>query len=222
MNALQERLGYRFHGDRLLKAALTHPSFAAEHRAEHYQRLEFLGDAVLELVASRFLYDGYPGADEGELTRLRAERVREESLAQAARRLELGAHIRLSAGEARCHGADKPSILSDVLEAIIGAMYLDGGLEVAEAFVRREVLSQEPPAAARDAKSQLQEELQKSGRFPEYEMVASEGPPHAPVCTYRVRIDGAVVGEGRGASKQAAQQAAAKNALESGGWAGGA
>src|SRR5699024_1282024 len=99
-------------------------------------------------------------------------------------------------------------------------MYLDGGLAAAESFVRREVLSQEPPAAARDAKSQLQEELQKSGRLPEYEMVSVEGPPHAPVFTYRVRIDGAVAGEGHGASKQAAQQAAAQSALESGHGAG--
>ena len=222
MNELQDRLGYRFHEGRLLQAALTHPSFAAEHRAEHYQRLEFLGDAVLGLIASRFLYDLHPEAEEGELTRMRAERVREESLALVARRMDLGAYIRLSAGEARCHGAEKPSILSDVLEAVIGAMYLDGGLAVAESFVRREVLSQEPPAAARDAKSQLQEALQKSGRLPEYELVSVEGPPHAPVFTYRVRIDGAVVGEGQGASKQAAQQAAAQSALKSGHGAGGA
>ena len=166
MNELQDRLGYRFHEGRLLQAALTHPSFAAEHRAEHYQRLEFLGDAVLELIASRFLYDLHPEAEEGELTRMRAERVREESLALVAQRMDLGAYIRLSAGEARCHGAEKPSILSDVLEAVIGAMYLDGGLAAAESFVRREVLSQEPPAAARDAKSQLHEAVHQSGRWP--------------------------------------------------------
>lgn len=220
MNELQKRLGYSFRDERLLKAALTHPSYAAEHRAEHYQRLEFLGDAVLELVASRFLYDAHTDAGEGELTRLRAERVREESLAQAAQRMELGGCIRLSAGEARCGGADKPSILSDVLEAVIGAMYLDGGLPVAERFIRREVLSQQPPVSARDAKSSLQEELQKSGRLPEYELISAEGPPHAPVFTYRVRIGGEIAGEGHGASKQAAQQAAAQDALERRGLAG--
>jgi len=211
---VQEKLGYTFRNEALLQAALTHPSYAAEHRAEHYQRLEFLGDAVLELVSSRFLYEAFPKKSEGELTRMRAARVREESLAQAARRLELSGQIRLSQGEKRSGGADKPSILSDVIEAIIGAIYLDGGLECAEMLIHREILSQELPESVRDAKSRLQEVLQQSGKMPVYELILAEGPSHAPTFAFRVCVDGKAIGEGRGSSKQAAQQAAAKDALE--------
>ena len=211
---VQQKLGYTFRNEALLQAALTHPSFSAENRAEHYQRLEFLGDAVLELVCSRFLYDQYPKLSEGALTRMRAERVREESLAQAARRLELNRNIRLSLGEIRCGGADKPSILADVTEAIIGAIYLDGGLEEARKFIDREILSQELPESVKDAKSRLQELLQKTGRAPVYELISAEGPSHAPVFEFSACVDGKPIGRGCGTSKQAAQQAAAKDALE--------
>jgi len=214
MEALQKRLGYSFQNAALLQTALTHPSYAAERRADHYQRLEFLGDAVLELVSSRFLYEQFPQVGEGQLTRMRAARVCEQSLAQAARRIGLSGEIRLSIGERRTGGAEKPSILSDVLEAVIGAMYLDGGLEAAERLIRKEILSQTPPEAVKDAKSSLQEALQQDGRMPSYEAVSVEGPPHAPTFTYRVSVGGDVIGEGRGASKQAAQQAAARDALD--------
>ena len=131
MERLQEKLGYRFRDRTLLTTALTHPSFGSDHHVAHYQRLEFLGDAVLELVVSQYLYQSLPDMPEGTLTRMRAHAVREEALFQAARRLELGRLVRLSVGEERTGGREKPSILADVAEAVFAAVYLDGGLEAA-------------------------------------------------------------------------------------------
>ena len=135
MERLQEKLGYRFRDRTLLTTALTHPSFGSDHHVAHYQRLEFLGDAVLELVVSQYLYQSLPDMPEGTLTRMRAHAVREEALFQAARRLELGRLVRLSVGEERTGGREKPSILADVAEAVFAAVYLDGGLEAARRVI---------------------------------------------------------------------------------------
>lgn len=217
MEKFLQNLGYTFHNAQLLTTALTHPSYGSDHHTSHYQRMEFLGDAVLELAISRYLYEELPHVAEGRLTRIRAALVREETLAEAARRLDMGRLIRLSVGEERSGGREKNSILSDVMEAVIAAVYLDGGLEEATALVYRALAEPLRRVSERsdalDDKSRLQEVLQRMGRMPTYEFISMEGPAHAPTFRYRVLLDGQVLGEGVGNSKQAAQQAAAASAL---------
>ena len=214
---LEARLGHRFENPRLLDTALTHPSFGGDHHVPHYQRLEFLGDAVLELAVSRYLFFELPEVDEGKLTRIRAALVREESLSRAAQRIGLGDFIRLSVGEERSGGRKKPSILADVMEAVLAAVYLDGGFDEAVRIIS-EVLKEElKPEVLKDhldAKSRLQELMQRDGQMPVYEFVAMEGPPHAPLFTYRVLNGTEEMGSGQGTSKQNAQQAAARDALK--------
>ena len=217
MKALCETLGYQFKDMKLLETALTHPSYGGDHHVPHYQRLEFLGDAVLELAISRYLYFEFPQVDEGKLTRLRAGLVREETLCRAARRLQLGSYIRLSVGEDRSGGRDKPSILCDVMEAVLAAVYLDGGFESAVAVIRRALSEDLHPRMLEDildAKSRLQELLQRDGEMPVYEFMSMEGPPHAPLFRYRVTAEGRELGVGDGTSKQNAQQQAARDALK--------
>ena len=216
MKALCKKLGYQFKDMTLLETALTHPSFGGDHHVPHYQRLEFLGDAVLELAISRYLYFEFPEIDEGKLTRIRAGLVREETLCRAAQRLELGSFIRLSVGEDRSGGRMKPSILCDVMEAVLAAVYLDGGFEEAVKVIRlalAEDLHPQMLADHLDAKSRLQEIMQRTGDMPRYEFISMEGPPHAPQFRYRAVVDDRVLGEGAGTSKQHAQQAAARDAL---------
>ena len=216
MNRLCEKLGYTFQDTRLLETALTHPSFGGDHHVPHYQRLEFLGDAVLELAISRYLYFEFPQVDEGKLTRIRAGLVREETLSRAARRLELGRYIRLSVGEDRSGGRDKPSILCDVMEAVLAAVYLDGGFDQAVAVIRRALADDLRPRMLEDhldAKSRLQEILQRDGDMPVYEFISMQGPPHAPLFRYSVTVNGRAIGTGDGTSKQNAQQQAARDAL---------
>ena len=217
MKALCKKLGYTFSDMKLLETALTHPSFGGDHHVPHYQRLEFLGDAVLELAISRYLYFEFPEVDEGKLTRIRAGLVREETLCRAARRLELGRYIRLSVGEDRSGGREKPSILCDVMEAVLAAVYLDGGFDEAVRVIRLALADDLHPTLLEDhldAKSRLQEILQRTGGMPQYDFISMEGPPHAPQFRYSVVLDGQVLGEGTGTSKQNAQQAAARSALK--------
>ena len=216
MKALCKKLGYDFKDEKLLETALTHPSFGGDHHVPHYQRLEFLGDAVLELAISRHLYFEFPEIDEGKLTRIRAGLVREETLCRAAQRLELGRYIRLSVGEDRSGGRTKPSILCDVMEAVLAAVYLDGGFDAAVRVIRLALAEDLHPQMLEDhldAKSRLQEILQRTGEMPKYEFVSMEGPPHAPEFRYRVAVDDRTLGEGAGTSKQHAQQSAARDAL---------
>lgn len=217
MEKLCEKLGYRFKDQKLLVTALTHPSYGGDHHVPHYQRLEFLGDAVLELAVSEYLYSELPEVDEGKLTRIRAAMVREETLCRAAKRIGLGGYIRLSVGEERSGGRNKPSILSDVMEAVFAAVYLDGGFACAVRVIRdvlREELNPKTLEDHLDAKSRLQELMQREGAMPNYEYLSMEGPPHAPVFFYRVCDGVRVLGEGSGSSKQNAQQAAARDALK--------
>lgn len=214
MTDLEARLGHEFRDPALLTSALTHPSF--EGGGAHYQRLEFLGDAVVQLAVSRWLYEQYPDAPEGILTRARAALVKEGTLGGAAARLGLGDEIRMAAGEARSGGREKPSILSDAMEAVIAAIYLDGGCEAAFQAVYRALRG--PLEAGlnddTDYKTRLQECVQGRGMStPVYEEVGRDGPAHDPLFTMRVVVDGAPLAEGRGHSKQSAQQAAAKTAL---------
>ena len=216
MKALCSKLGYTFHDMKLLETALTHPSYGGDHHVPHYQRLEFLGDAVLELAISRYLYFEFPEVDEGKLTRIRAGLVREETLCRAARRLELGRFMRLSVGEDRSGGRDKPSILCDVMEAVLDAVYLDGGFDSAVDVIRRALAEDLRPQMLEDhldAKSRLQEILQRDGDMPIYEFISMEGPPHAPLFRYSVTVNGQTLGIGDGTSKQNAQQEAARSAL---------
>ncbi len=216
MHALCSKLGYTFKDKKLLETALTHPSYGGDHHVPHYQRLEFLGDAVLELAISRHLYFEFPEVDEGKLTRIRAGLVREETLCRAARRLDLGRYIRLSVGEDRSGGREKPSILCDVMEAVLAAVYLDGGFDVAVDVIRKALAEDLHPRFLEDhldAKSRLQEILQRDGGMPQYEFISMEGPPHAPLFRYSVTLDGRTLGTGDGTSKQNAQQEAARAAL---------
>ena len=216
MKTLCTKLGYAFRDIGLLETALTHPSYGGDHHVPHYQRLEFLGDAVLELAISRHLFFEFPEVDEGKLTRIRAGLVREETLCRAARRLELGRYIRLSVGEDRSGGRDKPSILCDVMEAVLAAVYLDGGFDAACDIIRRALGDDLRPDMLEDhldAKSRLQEILQRDGDMPVYDFISMEGPPHAPQFRYSVKLKDRILGEGTGTSKQNAQQNAARDAL---------
>ncbi|MDO4571792.1 MAG: ribonuclease III [Clostridia bacterium] len=215
-----EAIGYRFSDAALLENALTHSSFVKGdgRNASHNERLEFLGDAVLELCVSEHLYRRHPDMQEGQMTRARARLVCEEALYVAACALGLPACLRLSRGEERSGGRDKPSIVSDALEAVIGAVYLDGGLEAARGVIIRRVLSllenARVDAMDRDYKTRLQELVQKDhiGTL-RYELVDTAGPEHSKTFTMRVLLSEREIGLGEGSTKQSAGQAAAKNAL---------
>lgn len=215
---LMNNIGYRFRDAKLLKKALTHSSYALQQHIQDNQRLEFLGDAVLELCVSRRIYEQHPDMKEGQLTRLRALLVRESSLAESAKRFALGDFLRLDHGEQVSGGREKPSILADTMEAVIAAVYLDGGLEAAVGLIDRALVSYDAPSEQdeRDAKSALQEMLQSKGEnAPQYEIICEDGPPHARIFTAQVRSqDGSILGHGKGVSKKRAEQEAAQEALE--------
>ena len=215
-----DRLGYRFRDEGLLRRALTHSSLAVEqHRmGEDNERLEYLGDAVLEHLVSRYLFDAHPEMREGALTRLRSSLVCEGALSAAARRLGLGEYLLLSRGEEQCGGRDKDSILSDVFEAVLAAVYLDGGLEEAQRLVHEYVLSAETlenRSSSKDSKTAFQEMVHADhkGRTIRYELVSESGPDHKKLFTMRVLVDEVEWGVGSGPSKQAAGQAAAQMAM---------
>ena len=221
LNRCMDRLAYRFCDEGLLARALTHSSLATEQRrmGEDNERLEYLGDAVLEFLVSRHLYDAHPEMREGALTRLRSSLVCEGALSAAARRLGLGEFVRLSRGEEQCGGRDKDSILSDAFEAVLAAVYLDGGLEEAQKLVQQYVLSAENlgnRSSSKDSKTAFQELIHADhkGRAIRYELVNESGPDHRKLFTMRVLVDEAEWGVGTGPSKQAAGQAAAQMAME--------
>jgi ribonuclease-3 len=215
---LEAALGYTFVRQELLDLALTHSSKANESGAPHgcNERLEFLGDAVLDLLISEWLMELCPNDREGWLSKARATAVNRTALAVRARALDLARHVRLGRGEERGGGRGKESILANVFEALIGAMYLDGGLEPARALVRREFpggiwTSQVDDF---DAKTRLQELIQRDGaESPEYVLTDTRGPDHARLFSVEVRLGGAVCGRGHGSSKREAEQAAARDAL---------
>ena len=220
---LQRNLGHSFRNLDLLRRALTHPSHVNEHpdeRAGHNQRLEFLGDAVLDFVTSEWVYHHYPGFDEGPMTRLRAALVRMKTLAQFARQVGIGNVLRLGRGEEKGGGRKRDANLCDAFEAVVGALYLDGGMLVVNAFIEplvgpmaEMVLAEE---ADWDAKSRLQEWGQAAkGITPRYRIIAEEGPDHARIFVAEVLLGETVMGRGSGRSKQAAEQAAAQATWES-------
>ncbi|MFO1487318.1 MAG: ribonuclease III [Verrucomicrobiota bacterium] len=218
---LQARLGYRFQNIELLRLALTHPSIAHEANtaSQTNQRLEFLGDSVLELVLTRELYDKFPAYGEGPLTQARAQLVNSRSLAARARQLELGRHLLLSRGEETSGGRERSSSLADGYEAVLGALYLDGGFDVVREFVLREFagdLGQFSELPNLDnPKGDLQELLQGSAApAPQYEVVSVSGPDHDRVFECRVNHEGKELARGTGKSKKLAESAAALAALQ--------
>ena len=214
---LESVLGYRLTDESLLEAALTHRSFRAdEPGAVDYERLEFLGDAVLQLAVTEKIFADYPAMAEGQMAKLRAAVVNEEVLASLGRRLDLGPQIRLGKGEQATDGSDKDSILADVVESVLGAIYLDAGYgPAAEVAVRLlgEVIAEraEQPGGG-DFKTRLQELLAQRSLRPVYR-VSNEGPDHDKVFHAELEVEGDIVGTGSGGSKKAAEQAAAEQAL---------
>lgn len=216
---LQQRLSHAFGDTALLEQALTHKSFANENRlAGHNERMEFLGDAVLNLAVSEQLMAARPQASEGELSRIRALIVSEPSLAAAAREIGLGAFLRLGRGEESSGGRDKDSLLANSFEALVAALYLDGGIAAAAAFIDRLFRAAVLAAGANgnaDHKTAFQELCQERLRvFPEYRVVSESGPDHQKQFTVELSVRGEVLGSGTGRSKKEAEQRAAKEAME--------
>ena len=221
MNELEKKLDYKFKDRTLLLTALSHSSYANENKAEGImsnERLEFLGDSVLGQVVANHLYLSYPKMPEGQMTRLRAELVCEHSLYNVARVLGLGEHIRLGKGEEQTGGRQRESILADAVEAVIAALYLDGGADVAKSFIRHYILGGENATEDRpfsDHKTVLQEFVQrKAGQVLSYEIVTESGPDHNKTFTMQVSLNDKPIGVGTGHTKKEAEQLAAKNGLE--------
>lgn len=222
LEQFEDIIKYKFNNIELLRKAFTHSSYANEKHIEKYdnnERLEFLGDAVLELVISDYIFKNYPHMPEGELTKLRAGTVCEGSLAERARDISLSDYIMLGKGEETTGGRHRDSILADAFEAVIGAVYLDGGFDAA----RRHILGQLESTVGRirlalniiDCKTRLQEEIQKTSKEPiHYEIVGESGPDHDKLFMAAVRHEGHLLGEGRGKSKKEAEQSAALDALK--------
>lgn len=224
VSEFEQKIGYEFRDKNLLEQALTHSSYANEHglgKNGNNERLEFLGDAVLELVSSEFLYVNYPELPEGELTKTRASLVCEPSLANVARDVSLGDYLRLSIGEDKTGGRARDSVLSDALEATIGAVFLDGGIDEARSYVSRIVLTDiANKRLFYDSKTTLQEIVQaRHNKKLTYRVLKEEGPSHEKIFTVQALLiepdddeetaDGIVIGEGSGRTKKAAEQAAA-------------
>ena len=218
LKELQQKIDYQFKDENLLFTALTHSSYANEHKLHkihHNERLEFLGDAVLEIVSSDFLFKNFPDMAEGQMSKKRASLVCEPTLAYCARQIGLGKYLMLGKGEDMGGGRNRDSILSDALEAVIGSIYLDGGLNKASKFIMTHVLNDiEHKAMFQDSKTILQEILQKNHRDPiTYEVVDMKGPEHNRMFVMQVKLGDAVIGQGSGRTKQAAGQEAAYHAI---------
>lgn len=218
LEELEQKIGYHFQDRALLLEATTHSSFSNEqkiNKAKNYERLEFLGDAVLELTASDFLFAINPPMQEGKMTKTRAMLVCEQALAECARELELGNYLRLGKGEEGTGGRKRESITADVVEAIIGAIYIDSGLEEAKRFIQRFILSDlERKQLFHDSKTLLQEMVQKNGIGQiSYVLLEERGPEHDKSFLMEARLDDKKIGEGAGRTKKSAEQQAAYQAL---------
>ncbi|MCX7714312.1 MAG: ribonuclease III [Clostridia bacterium] len=218
MKNFEEKIGYRFHNRAILETAITHSSYANEKKKESNERLEFLGDSVLSLIVSNYLYKNLSDTNEGDLTKIRASLVCEQSLAELAKGIGVGEYIKLGKGEEQTGGRGRPSVLSDAFEAILAAIYLDGGINIAEKWLiglmdekLKQALSGE---IYHDYKSMLQEAVQRGniGKVT-YTTIKETGPDHNKYFEVEVCIDGEAVSIGTGQSKKEAEQNAAKNAL---------
>ena len=218
LEELEKKLGYHFHDRRLLEQALCHSSYANERHMDRLlnnERLEFLGDAVLELATSEYLYLNYPEMPEGEATRTRASIVCEQTLALCARDLGLGTWLRLGKGEELTGGRERDSITSDAMEALLGAIYLDGGFANAKEFVHHFILNDiEHKKLFFDSKTILQEQIQSETEEPlRYELIKEEGPDHNKRFTVTASLGNDILGTGSGRTKKAAEQEAAYRAI---------
>jgi ribonuclease-3 len=225
MNPLEERLNYKFRNPLLLAEALTHPSLGHETQRHHFdnQRLEFLGDAVLQLVFTEYLFDHYPQCSEGQLTKIRARLVSREGLSNYARMLDLGRFLMLGKGEEANGGRERPSSLADAFEALMGAIYLDSDYVTVRRIVlqtsRDHLEALRVDDASSNPKGRLQEILQSlAPRSPQYEVVDQFGPEHAKMFTSRILWEGQELGRGTGRSKKEAEAAAATEALNLRSW----
>ena len=220
LTKLEQGLGYTFTDKALLENALTHSSYANENREKHIpdnERLEFLGDSILGFVVADYLYRNFPDKPEGELTRIRADLVCERNLAEAAATIELGSYLLLGHGEEQGGGRKRDSIVSDAMESVIAASYMDGGFAAAKEIIDRLILSDIPKGRPRnfDYKTALQELVQRK-KDPQlhYELVGESGPDHDKHFEVAVELNGRAVGRGVGSSKKRAEQAAAEAAIE--------
>ena len=220
MRELERKIGHRYKNIRYLENALTHSSYANEvrHGVKSNERLEFLGDAVLSIVVSDYIYRNCPDLPEGELSKLRASLVCEKSLCRFSKSLGVGEYLKLSRGERNLGGAERPSILADAFEAIIASIYLDGGMEEARRFILSYVepeIKNPKPKAFKDYKTTLQEIIQKNPEERlEYVLTGSQGPDHNKHFFVEVHLNNNVIGKGGGRSKKEAEQQAAREALE--------
>ncbi|HBY20457.1 MAG: ribonuclease III [Clostridiales bacterium GWE2_32_10] len=222
LDALEDRIEYKFKDPKLLEMALMHRSYVNDARnngimLESNERLEFLGDAVLEIIVSEYLYTKYSDVLEGQLTKMRSNGVCESTLARLAKKINLGNYIYLAKGENLGGGRNKPSILADAFEAVIGAIYLDGSFSNAKKFVEEFMINRTDfSLSVNDDKTKLQEVLQKKGNKKiQYIIVKEKGPAHDKEFVIQVSCDGKVIGMGKGKSKKVAEQNAAREALVS-------
>lgn len=219
--SLEKNIGVRFGDKSILETALTHRSYLNEHRdiSENNERLEFLGDAVLELIVSDFLYVTYPDRPEGELTSFRSALVKTDSLALSAKDLEIGKYIRMSKGEEDSGGREKDYLLANTFEAVLGAIYLDQGYGICREFISKTLFPKiEQIVEYRldiDSKTKMQEMAQSVFKLtPTYEVIKEEGPDHNKIFTVVVKLDEKIVGQGEGGSKQKAEEQAAREGIE--------
>lgn len=219
---LTSLIGFSFKDEKLLEMVFTHRSFVNEHKkqkVEHNERLEFLGDAVLELIITDYLFKKYPTAQEGELTSLRSALVRKENLAKTAKHLRLGEYLKLSKGEENSGGREKDYILANTCEALIGSIYLDRGVKKCEGFIKKHILSSLDTILKNklhiDNKSALQEYTQERLKLtPVYKMITSAGPDHEKSFTMGVYFKDSLIAQGEGCSKRKAEEKAAEKALK--------
>ena len=219
LEKLEENIGYSFKNKDLLINALTHTSYAFEKHVQSNEKLEFLGDSILEFISSKYLYNTYPNLKEGEMTKVRATIVCEDSLYEVAKLHNFSDFLYLGKSETACHEEARPAIMADAVEAVIAAIYFDGGLEEAEKFIisnlkdAAEIASKS--VGKKDYKTVLQEELQKNGEVKiEYNIIKEEGPDHDKSFTAEVKCDGKFLAIGEGKTKKSAEMEAAKKALE--------
>ena len=219
LEKLEENIGYSFKNKDLLKNALTHTSYAFEKHVESNEKLEFLGDSILEFLSSKYLYNTYPNLKDGEMTKVIATIVCEDSLYEVAKLHNFSDFLYLGKSETSCHNEARPAIMADAVEAVIAAIYFDGGLEEAEKFIIENLKEAAETASKnvgkKDYKTVLQEELQKNGEVKiEYNIIKEEGPDHDKSFTAEVRCNGKFLGIGEGKTKKAAEMEAAKKVIE--------
>lgn len=219
LEGLEKSIGYVFHDKGLLKKALTHTSYAYENKVESNEKLEFLGDSILEFISSKYLYMHYPELKEGEMTKVRAEVVCENSLHEVAKRHNFSDFLYTGKSEYACHGNRKPAIMADSVEAVIAAIYFDGGIEETEKFIinnlKEEIEKCTKNVGMKDHKTVLQERLQQNGEVVIcYTVIDTSGPDHDKTFVVKVECNGKQLATGKGKTKKSAEMHAAEKALE--------